>query len=76
VRVLINVILFTADLFLCTLLSIYVLGIPLESPVTELYVVALVVLGNVAFLLYDRLLAMLTNLYVRRLRPKLFPFRH
>jgi hypothetical protein len=76
VRVLIKVILFTADLFLCTLLSIYVLGIPLESPVTGLYVVALVVLGNVAFLLYDRLLAMLTNLYVRRLRPKLFPFRH
>jgi hypothetical protein len=76
VRICLKVLLFTAGLFLCSLLSVYVLGIPLESPLTGLYVAGLVILGNVAFLLYDRLLAMLTDLYLRRLRPKLFPPHH
>ena len=42
---------------------------------TGLVVAGMLVLGNVAFLIYDVLLARISDLYVYRLRPKLFP-RH
>ena len=35
----------------------------------------MLLLGNVTFLLYDLMLARMTDLYVYRLRPKLFPHR-
>ena len=34
--------------------------------------IAFILLGNVTLLLYDRLLAIMAALYIRRLRPKLF----
>mgnify|MGYP004513378751 CR=1 FL=1 len=39
---------------------------------TALLLVAFFVLGNVSFLLYDVVLGRIADLYVRRLRPKLF----
>jgi hypothetical protein len=72
VRVICKVLIFTVALVVSTYLSVYVLGLPLESPLTWWYVAGTLVLGNVSFLLYDRLLAMLTDLYVCRLRPKIF----
>ena len=39
---------------------------------TALLLVAFFVLGNISFLLYDVVLGRIADLYVRRLRPKLF----
>ena len=71
--------LFNLSLLVIALLTVFVLGLPLVEeggPVGPAILMAgFLILGNVSFLLYDILLGRLSNLYVLRLRPKLFPRR-
>ena len=75
------VLLFKLALFNAALLAIYALLLfvfvmpDLQQEAqswTALLLVAFFVLGNVSFLLYDVVLGRIADLYVRRLRPKLF----
>lgn len=78
-RVVLKLVLFNAALAVIIALLLFVLVSPDwqadAANWTGLVVAGMLVLGNVAFLIYDVLLARISNLYVYRLRPKLFP-RH
>lgn len=78
-RGVVKFLLFNLSLLVIALLTVFVLGLPLVEeggPVGPAILMAgFLILGNVSFLLYDILLGRLSNLYVLRLRPKLFP-RH
>ena len=77
VRWVVKFLLFNLALVAIALVTVFVLGLPLFGPEekggTMLVLVGMLVLGNVAFVLYDILLGRLSDLYVLRLRPKLFP---
>ena len=78
-RVVLKLVLFNAALAVIIALLLFVLVSPDwqadAANWTGLVVAGMLVLGNVAFLIYDVLLARISDLYVYRLRPKLFP-RH
>lgn len=77
VRWVVKFLLFNLALVAIALVTVFVLGLPLFSPEekggTVLVLIGTLVLGNVAFVLYDILLGRLVDLYVMRLRPKIFP---
>lgn len=79
VRILVKLVIFNLATLLMYALLLFVLVMPdLQAEAadwTGLLLAAMLLLGNAAFLLYDLLLARMTDLYVYRLRPKLFP-RH
>lgn len=78
-RVVLKLVLFNLSLVVIFALLLFVLVMPdLQTEAqtwTGLLLAGMLLLGNVAFLLYDLLLARVSDLYVCRLRPKLFP-RH
>lgn len=78
-RVVLKLVLFNAALAAIFALLLFVLISPevvaQAADWTGLAVAAMLVLGNAAFLIYDVLLSRLSDWYVCRLRPKLFP-RH
>lgn len=75
-RVAVKIILFNLALAVIALLMVFVFMLPVLEEGTGLWLAAgLLLLGNVTFLLYDVFLARCGDLYVLRLRPKLFP-RH
>ena len=77
VRWVVKFLLFNLALAAIALVTVFVLGLPLfgaeEKNGTVLVLVGMLVLGNIAFQLYDLLLGRLGDWYVMRLRPKLFP---
>lgn len=79
VRVAVKLVLLNAALCAMYALLLFVLTMPdLQAEAadwTGLLVAGMLVVGNAAFLVYDVLLSRLSDLYVYRLRPKLFP-RH
>ena len=76
VRLVVKLALFNAALLAIYALLLFVFVMPdLQQEAqswTALLLVAFFVLGNVSFLLYDVVLGRIADLYVRRLRPKLF----
>lgn len=80
IRWVVKFLLFNLALVAIALVTVFVLGLPLFGPEeqggTTLVLLGTLVLGNVAFVLYDILLGRLGDLYVMRLRPKLFPKGH
>lgn len=78
-RWLVKLVLFNLALAAIAAVTFFVLGLPLfdeQAQVAEsLLLAGMLVLGNVAFVIYDILLGRVGDLYVMRLRPKLFP-RH
>ena len=64
----IKLIIFNVSMVLMMLASYYVLSLPAE---TEYMLIALAVLGNVTFLLYDLALTRLITVYIVKLRPRL-----
>lgn len=76
-RVVLKLVLFNAALAAIFALLLFVLISPevvrQAADWTGPVVAAMLVLGNAAFLIYDVLLARLSDWYVYRLRPKLFP---
>ncbi len=78
-RVLLKLLLFNLSLAVIFALLLFVFVMPdLQTEAqnwTGLLLAGMLLLGNVTFLLYDVLLARVSDLYVCRLRPKLFP-RH
>ena len=75
-RLVVKLALFNAALLAIYALLLFVFVMPdLQQEAqswTALLLVAFFVLGNVSFLLYDVVLGRIADLYVRRLRPKLF----
>lgn len=80
VRVPAKLLCYNAALIAESLLAIYVFALPdvvqEAAAQTPFLLAAYFLLANVCFFLYDRLLAVLTEQYVRRLRPKIFPPHH
>ena len=76
VRLVVKLALFNAALLAIYALLLFVFVMPdLQQEAqswTALLLVVFFVLGNVSFLLYDVVLGRIADLYVRRLRPKLF----
>ena len=76
VRLVVKLALFNAALLAIYALLLFVFVMPdLQQEAqswTALLLVAFFVLGNISFLLYDVVLGRIADLYVRRLRPKLF----
>ena len=76
VRVAVKLVLFNAALIAIYALLLFVFVMPdLQQEAqswTVLLIAAFFVLGNISFLLYDVVLGRIGDLYVRRLRPKLF----
>ncbi len=73
----IKILLFNFALVLIFALTFFVLGLPIvENPGqawTKPLLAGTLALGNLCFVLYDVLLSRVSDLYVLRLRPKLFP---
>ncbi len=77
-RIAAKLVLFNAAICVVYALLLFVLTSDLQADAhaqTFPLLLGMLLLGNVTFLVYDILLSRLTNLYVIRLRPKLFP-RH
>lgn len=76
VRLVVKLALFNAALLAIYALLLFVFVMPdLQQEAqswTALLLVSFFVLGNISFLLYDVVLGRIADLYVRRLRPKLF----
>lgn len=79
IRLVVKLLLFNLAIAASYLLLLFVLSLPdlvrEAAQWTGPLVLGLLLLGNVTFLLYDLLLARLTNWYVYRLRARLRPFR-
>lgn len=79
VRVVVKLAIFNLAICLVYALLLFVLTMPdLQAEAahwTGLLLSGMLLLGNVTFLLYDLMLSRMTDLYVYRLRPKLFPHR-
>lgn len=78
-RLVVKLLLFNLAIAASYLLLLFVLSLPdlvqESAQWTGWLVLVLLLLGNITFLLYDLLLARLTNWYVYRLRARLRPFR-
>ncbi len=79
-RIAVKLVLFNAAIIAVYCLLLFVFLSPdLQAEASEWtfpLLAGMLVLGNVTFLIYDRLLARLTDRYVTRLRPKLFSHPH
>lgn len=76
-RWVVKLLLFNLALAAIFALTFFVLGLPIggdgELAGTGLLLAGMLALGNLCFILYDVLLTRVSDLYVLRLRPKLFP---
>jgi len=71
VRAVLKLLVFNAGVVAAELLATFVFGIPFDEFLGKWGAVLLLALGNLMFVIYERLLGILKILYIRRLKPKL-----
>ena len=71
VRAALKLLVFNAGVVAAELLATYVFGIPFDDFLGKWGAVILLALGNLMFVIYERLLGILKTLYIRKLKPRL-----